>query len=75
MPEVTVVTEDGSPHGPKTFVLWNPPLTQGRKARGAMTALAAAAGSTPALFDLRHMSHTEGRVRARMNKCGALQRS
>ena len=24
-----VVEEDGSPHGPKTFVMWNPPLRQG----------------------------------------------
>lgn len=23
---LAVVTEDGSPQGPKTFVLWNPPL-------------------------------------------------
>ena len=22
-----MVSEDGSPHGPKCFVLWNPPLT------------------------------------------------
>jgi ATP-dependent helicase YprA (DUF1998 family) len=22
-----LVDEDGSPHGPKDFVLWNPPLT------------------------------------------------
>lgn len=26
VPEVTLVHEDGSPHGPKRFVLWNPPL-------------------------------------------------
>jgi hypothetical protein len=30
-----VVSEDGSPHGPKTFVLWNPPRLQaGRRASG-----------------------------------------
>lgn len=28
-PPPAVVTEDGSPHGPKTFVMWNPPLRQG----------------------------------------------
>lgn len=22
------IAEDGSPHGPKTFVLWNPPLVK-----------------------------------------------
>lgn len=27
-----VVSEDGSPHGPKNFVLWNPPLRQARLA-------------------------------------------
>lgn len=27
VPAVQCVAEDGSPHGPKTFVLWNPPLT------------------------------------------------
>lgn len=30
-----MVSEDGSPHGPKTFVLWNPPRLQaGRRASG-----------------------------------------
>ena len=33
--DVRVVSEDGSPHGPKTFVLWNPPRLQaGRRASG-----------------------------------------
>ena len=27
-----VISEDGSPHGPKCFVLWNPPLTVSQKA-------------------------------------------
>ena len=45
--------EDGSPHGPKCFVLWNPPLT--------MPALAAGVRG--------NQSHTEGRVRNRMSKC------
>ena len=30
---VTVVSDDGSPHGPRTFALWNPPFTD--KARTA----------------------------------------
>jgi DEAD/DEAH box helicase domain-containing protein len=25
--DLLLVDEDGSPHGPKDFVLWNPPLT------------------------------------------------
>lgn len=33
--DVRVVSEDGSPHGPRTFVLWNPPRLQaGRRAAG-----------------------------------------
>jgi DEAD/DEAH box helicase domain-containing protein len=30
---VTVVDDDGSPHGPRDFVLWNPPLVEGTDAR------------------------------------------
>ena len=52
VPHVETVGEDGSPHGPKCFVLWNPPLT--------MPALAGGVAG--------NMSHTEGRVRARVNK-------
>ncbi|KAK9819572.1 hypothetical protein WJX81_002582 [Elliptochloris bilobata] len=66
VPEVTVVSEDGSPHGPKTFVLWNPPLTMGQSPKGALAPLAAV--TSDGRFNLKHMSHTEGRVRARMNK-------
>jgi len=65
-----VVDEDGSPHGPKTFVLWNPPLSAGQKAAGGPQApLAAAARGPDGRFNLKRLSHTEGRVRARMNKC------
>ena len=62
-----MVSEDGSPHGPKTFVLWNPPLTMGQSLKGALAPLAAV--TADGKFNLKHMSHTEGRVRARMNKC------
>lgn len=47
--DVTVVSEDGSPHGPQRFVLWNPPLTAPNRA------LAVANG--------KQMSRTEGRAR------------
>ena len=51
---VHVVSEDGSPHGPKSFVLWNPPFaTPDRK-------------STTGL----NMSHTEGRKRGGAKRCG-----
>ena len=31
--DVNVVSDDGSPHGRKTFVLWNPPLTASQLAK------------------------------------------
>ena len=44
--ETTVVDDDGSPHGPRRFVLWNPPFvdrarTARRSANGEATALLA----------------------------------
>ena len=32
--EVTLVQQDGSPHGPRRFVLWNPPLSEGGRGGG-----------------------------------------
>ena len=52
--QVEVVSEDGSPHGPKCFVLWNPPLTVSQQARNKGAKM--------------KMSRTEGR--ARMTKGG-----
>lgn len=46
---MTVISQDGSPHGPQRFVLWNPPLTAPNRA------LAVANGV--------QMSRTEGRAR------------
>lgn len=43
------MTEDGSPHGPQRFVLWNPPLTRQAEA-------SARSGNL-------HLSRTEGRAR------------
>jgi len=42
--EATVIDDDGSPHGPRTFVLWNPPFvdrarTTRRSGNGEATAL------------------------------------
>lgn len=38
-----VVSEDGSPHGPKCFVLWNPPLTKSMKKKAKRRSAAALA--------------------------------
>ncbi len=51
---VHVVSEDGSPHGPKSFVLWNPPFAA--PDRKSTTGL--------------NMSHTEGRKRGGAKRCG-----
>ena len=47
--QVEVISEDGSPHGPKCFVLWNPPLTVSQKALNKGSQM--------------KMSRTEGRAR------------
>lgn len=57
MSNVEVVTEDGSPHGPRSFVLWNPPLSAPPPPAGQE-----AGEQLPAR--LPQMSHTEGRTRA-----------
>ena len=51
---VHVVSEDGSPHGPKSYVLWNPPFAA--PDRKSTTGL--------------NMSHTEGRKRGGAKRCG-----
>ena len=47
--QVEVISEDGSPHGPKCFVLWNPPLTVSQQALNKGSRM--------------KMSRTEGRAR------------
>ena len=47
--QVEVISEDGSPHGPKCFVLWNPPLTVSQQALNKGSQM--------------KMSRTEGRAR------------
>ena len=67
--EVMVVSEDGSPHGPKTFVLWNPPLTMPPKPPGAAHGDDAEPPTGP---NLRHMSRTEARVSGKLLRRWAL---
>jgi hypothetical protein len=50
---VHVVSQDGSPHGPKSFVLWNPPLTMPPQQPGG------SGEERPP-----RISHTEGRLRS-----------
>lgn len=55
-----VISEDGSPHGPKCFVLWNPPLTVSQQALNKGSRM--------------KMSRTEGRARLTkggISKCAA----
>lgn len=72
--DVSVVSDDGSPHGPKTFVLWNPPLLQPfrRSASGGGGAPPAAeseaGGRANPLQGMSLMSRTESRARKRFTK-------
>lgn len=54
---LVVVEQDGSPHGPSKFVLWNPPLSQ----QGGM------------MYDgedgrFKHMTRTEAKFKAGQSK-------
>lgn len=56
---VHVVSDDGSPHGPRLFALWNPPLTVGKAGGAPLPAGAAKPPPRPGF-----LSHTESRVRS-----------
>lgn len=60
--DVKVVSQDGSPHSPKTFVLWNPPLLKPGRGGGG------SGGNLLAGMPL--MSRTEARARLKFNKWG-----
>lgn len=62
--DVEVVSQDGSPHGPKTFVLWNPPLLKPGRGGGG-----SGGGGNP-LAGMPLMSRTEARARLKFNKWG-----
>lgn len=55
--DVHVITDDGSPHAPRIFAMWNPPLS-------APNATPGAAGPNGRV----EFSHTEGRKRAPIEK-------
>jgi hypothetical protein len=69
--DVTVVSEDGSPHGTTCFVLWNPPLAMPGGRLGADGGSGKTCGAGGQLLD---MSRTEARARARMTRCGQIDR-
>ena len=64
--DVEVVSDDGSPHGPKTFVLWNPSLLvpKGRRSGGG-----GGDATVNPLLGMSMMSRTEARARKHFNKC------
>lgn len=51
--DVTLIDQDGSPHGPQRYVLWNPPLTHFNEALKAANPDSS----------IGQMSRTEGRAR------------
>jgi DEAD/DEAH box helicase domain-containing protein len=50
--DVTEVTDDGSPHGPQSFVCWEPPLTELRGEHGAPVRRSVTAETADLLADL-----------------------
>jgi ATP-dependent helicase YprA (DUF1998 family) len=58
---VTVVDSDGSPHGTRMFVMWNPPLTTAEQRIGC-------GGVQDSALGPGGMSRTEGRARGAVSK-------
>lgn len=68
--DVLVVSEDGSPHGPKCFVLWNPPLTHpGKKGAQRRSGVPSAPGTAGGITAGLPGSGSSARVRAKISKC------
>ena len=65
MDDVTVISDDGSPHGPKCFVLWNPPLMNPAKKAGKRrsTALTTGLGGVGQLAGVSGSDGKEGGTR------------
>jgi DEAD/DEAH box helicase domain-containing protein len=63
---VTVVDDDGSPHGPRDFVLWNPPLVEGSDARRSANAEATLLFSELVKAGIRNITFTKSRRTAEL---------
>ncbi len=63
----TVVSDDGSPHGPRTFALWNPPfLDRGQTARRSANHEASELFTTLVSAGVRTIAFTRARVVAEL---------
>ena len=77
MSDVRVISDDGSPHGPKSFVLWNPPLSHPpgksklQKAKTGPLDCTSVDDDRAAvrIRDWKYMSHTEQRARRPQTRC------
>lgn len=63
---VTVVDDDGSPHGPRDFVLWNPPLVAGSDARRSASSEATLLFAELVKAGIRNITFTKARATAEL---------
>jgi DEAD/DEAH box helicase domain-containing protein len=75
VPEVIVVDKDGSPHGSKEFVLWNPPLKHPELAKAAGEAGVVVNPAPPAAAGDGGSNAADKAVRSRLVSRRAIQES
>ena len=61
-----MVDEDGSPHGPRDFVLWNPPLVEGTDARRSANSEATLLFAELVKAGIRNITFTKARRTAEL---------